>query len=71
MKSKALKKSDVRASGQLDIKSEYQKCENLAPSIVIDGCTVSFTSTKKDTDETLMAVKEILLSAYGTKQVEG
>ena len=35
--------------------------------ISIDGCTVSFSSTPKETDESIKTVKDILLSAYRTK----
>ena len=33
----------------------------------IDGCVVSITSTPKGTDETLKAIKDILLFSYRTK----
>lgn len=37
-------------------------------SLVIDGCSVSISSSPKGTDEPLKTVREILLSAYRTKQ---
>ena len=37
-------------------------------SLVINGCTVSITSSPKGSDDPLKTVREILLSAYRTKQ---
>lgn len=54
---------------------------NIAPSIdgqnktnlslVIHGCAVSITSTPDGTHDPLVTVKEILLTAYRTKQPKG
>ena len=37
----------------------------------INGCTVSFSSNAKSTDEPLMVAKEILLSSYKTRIAKG
>jgi len=37
-------------------------------SLVIDGCSVSISSSPKGTDDPLKTVREILLSAYSTRQ---
>jgi len=36
--------------------------------LVIDGCSVSVSSSPKGTEDPLKTVQEILLSAYRTKQ---
>ena len=38
---------------------------------VKNGCTISFTSANKTTTDPMTTIKEILLSAYRTKQVKG
>ncbi|MEA4894689.1 MAG: hypothetical protein VB064_05455 [Oscillospiraceae bacterium] len=40
-------------------------------SFIIDGCSVSISSSPKGTDDPLKTVREILLSAYRTKQPKG
>jgi len=37
-------------------------------SLVIDGCSVSVSSSPKGTDDPLKTVRDILLSSYRTKQ---
>lgn len=49
-----------------DMKARTKREADL--SLVIDGCAVSITSSPKGTDDPLKAVREILLSAYRTKQ---
>jgi hypothetical protein len=49
-----------------DIKVQTKREPDL--SLVIDGCAVSITSSPKGTDDPLKTVREILLSAYRTKQ---
>ena len=39
----------------------------LTPKYIINGCTVSFTSATRATEEQIKVIKEILLSAYKTK----
>lgn len=60
--------SNVRTSGQVDPKLNIikNKPKTVIP-FIIDGCTVSFTSTPKEKDDTIKTIKEILLSAYKTK----
>jgi len=38
-------------------------------SLDINDCTISFSASTKGTDDSIIAVKEILLSAYRTKHV--
>lgn len=40
-------------------------------SLVVNGCAVFITSTPDGTHDPLVTVKEILLSAYRTKQPKG
>jgi len=56
-------------SGQIDPKSN--NTNDTAKPFIIDGCTVSFSSSAKGTDEPIKAVKEILFSAYRAKAVRG
>lgn len=61
---------NMRTSGQLDPKCKIQKskCGAVQP-YVINGCTVSFSSSLKDTDKIIKTVKEILLASYRIKIV--
>ena len=59
----AHEKIDMQSSSQVGPKTET------AMPFVINGCTVSFSSTVKGTDEPIKAIKEILLSTYRTKQM--
>ena len=58
---------DIRTSGQHD-----PKCVTINPSrintmpSIINGCRVSFSSSRENTDEPMKAVKEILLG-YRTR----
>jgi len=55
-------------SGQVGSKCgniEYPR-DNVIP-FIINGCSVSFSSNVKGTDEPIKAVKEILMSAYRTR----
>ena len=52
----------------LRIVSELQARPENGLSLVIDGCSVSITSSPKGTDDPMKTVREILLSAYRTKQ---
>jgi len=68
----AQQKMNMRTSGQLVPKPNGMKHnQNPTTPFLIGGCSVSFTSTPKSTDETIKTVKEILLSAYRTKAVRG
>jgi len=58
-------------SGQIDPKCKSANRSGAVKPFIIDGCTVSFSSSKKATDSTMKTVKEILLSAYRTKSVRG
>jgi len=60
---------NAETSGQIDPKSN--NTNGTAAPFIIDGCTVSFSSSAKGTDEPIKAVKEILFSAYRTKAVRG
>ena len=55
-------------SSQVDPKLKIinPKRKNEMP-FIINGCSVSFTSYARNTDEPIKAVKEILLSAYRTR----
>jgi len=60
--------TDRCASGQVDPKyaNPDNQQRNTIP-FIINGCAVSITSSAKNTDEPLIAVKEILLSAYRSR----
>ena len=63
---------NIRTSGQVDPKLSGTKNKSgTAAPLMINGCTVSFTSTRKGTDETIKMVKQILFSAYRTKAAKG
>jgi len=49
-------------------KNEKSSCTTTP--IIVDGCSVTFTSTSKESDDSIKEVKEILLSAYKKKQEE-
>lgn len=55
-----------QTSGQSDPKCVNIRTQTDIP-FTINGCTVSFTSSGKGSDDSIKAVKEILLSAYRTK----
>ena len=38
---------------------------------IINGCTISFSSANKVANDPMTTIKEILLSAYRTKQIKG
>jgi hypothetical protein len=59
--------AQTQTSGQVDPKhnNTTQKRGNVL-SFVINGCTVSVSSSNK-TDEPIKAVKEILLSSYRSR----
>ena len=59
---------DFPTSGQLDPKfrSDINRFGISVP-FVIDGCSVTFSRSAQSGDETIKAVKEILLSAYRTR----
>jgi hypothetical protein len=59
--------NDMPTSGQVDPKYKaINQKQNAVIPFVINGCTVSF-STGIKADEPIKAVKEILLSAYGSR----
>ena len=65
----AQKQTNTQTSGQNCLSAE--NIDNIRSSVIpflIDGCTVSFTPTRKGTDEPMKAVKDILMSAYRTKR---
>ena len=64
----ALFQSNPQTSGQVDPKIKHSnKSRKSTMPVVINGCTVSFSSTATKTDEALGTVKEILLSAYRSR----
>jgi hypothetical protein len=81
MQAQSLSVSEIKASGQCPLhRSEASpgifdspNCTNIKDQtdnkipFVINGCTVSFTSSDKSTADSLKAVKEILMSAYRTR----
>jgi hypothetical protein len=59
-------------SGQLDPKlRRTNPIRNLSAPIMFDGRAVSFSSNASNSDETINAVKEILLTAYRTRTTKG
>ena len=59
--------NDMQTSGQLDSKYKaINQKQNADTPFIINGCTVSFATDIK-AEEPIKAVKEILLSAYGSR----
>ena len=59
--------NDMQTSGQVDPKYKaINQKQNAVIPFIINGCAVSFSTSEK-TGEPIKAVKEILLSAYGSR----
>jgi len=62
---------NAQTSGQVGPKCKSENKRGAVQPFIIGGCAVSFSSTPKNTDNTMKTVKEILLSAYRTKAIKG
>jgi hypothetical protein len=52
----------------LEQNTNTQERQENSLSFIIDGCSVSISSSPKGTDDPLKTIREILLSSYSTKQ---
>ena len=63
-----IQQMDSPTSGQVGPKSGRDSNRfGIAAPFVINGCSVTFSKSARSGDDTIKAVKEILLSAYRTR----
>ena len=63
--------NDMHTSGQLGPKHGNTAKNQESKQFLIDGCSVSFSSADKGSDEVMKIVKEILLTTYRAKTAKG
>jgi hypothetical protein len=55
-------------SGQVDPKYKTNtKINKTSSTLIVNGCAVTLTSSSSENDESLKAIRDILVSAYRTR----